>query len=99
MQTINGTGGLCMTCNNAPDCYYHARRGPALFCELFDGRALPAERIPSEKATRPADSLAARRVTEEEAPKYTGLCMNCEKREVCDTARTEGGIWHCEEYE
>ena len=99
MQTINGTGGLCMTCNNAPTCFHRARRGPALFCELFDGRALPPERIPSEKATPPADSSAARRAAEEEAPKYTGLCMNCEHRRTCTHPKPEGGVWHCEDYE
>ena len=43
MRAINGTGGLCMTCNNVPACYYHARRGPALFCELFDDYTPPIE--------------------------------------------------------
>ena len=99
MQTINGTGGLCMTCNNAPSCYYHARRGPALFCELFDGSTPPAERIISARAMPPADSSAARRAADEEAPKYAGLCVNCDHRQTCAHPRPEGGVWHCEDYE
>lgn len=99
MQAINGSGGLCMTCNNAPTCFHRARRGPALFCELFDGYALPAERITSERATPPADSSAARRAAAEESTKYTGLCMNCRHRATCMHPRPTGGVWHCEDYE
>jgi hypothetical protein len=43
MQLINGTGGLCATCNNAETCFYRATRGPALLCELFDNFVAPAE--------------------------------------------------------
>ena len=98
MQEVNGSGGLCMTCNNAPDCYYRARRGPALFCELFDGYALPAERKISVKAPAPADSSAPRRAAAEETAKYTGLCVNCENRRTCALPKPAGGVWHCEEY-
>ena len=96
---INGTGGLCSTCNNAPNCFHRARRGPALFCELFDGYAPPAERAQSEQAPRSADSSSARRATDEESPKYTGLCVNCDHRQTCTHPKPEGGVWHCEDYE
>jgi len=99
MQAINASGGLCMTCNNAPTCFHRARRGPALFCELFDGYAPPAGRITSERAAPPADSSAARRAAEEEVSKYAGLCMNCEHRRTCTHPKPEGGVWHCENYE
>jgi hypothetical protein len=99
MQTINGPGGLCMTCNNAPSCYYRARRGPALFCELFDGYAPPAERITSERAAPPVASSPALRAAEQEASKYTGLCVNCRHRATCLHPRPTGGVWHCEDYE
>ncbi len=99
MQTINGTGGLCMTCNNAPTCFHRARRGPALFCELFDGHAPSGERITGDKATPPADSSSALRAAEEESDKYSGLCMNCRHRTTCTHPRPTGGVWHCEDYE
>ena len=99
MQTINGTGGLCMTCNNVPGCYHHARRGPALFCELFDGYAPPGERIISARAMPPAKPSVARHATEEKASKYTGLCVNCDHRQTCTHQKPEGGVWHCEDYE
>ncbi len=27
-----------------------------------------------------------------------GLCANCAKRETCLLPKSEGGVWHCEEY-
>jgi len=35
---------------------------------------------------------------EAEPEVYKGLCVNCENRETCRLAKSEGGIWHCEEY-
>jgi hypothetical protein len=97
---INGTGGLCSTCNNAPHCYYRARRGPALFCELFDNYVPPVARTSRVQVPSSADSSTALRAAEEEeAPKYTGLCMNCRHRATCGHPRLTGGVWHCEDYE
>jgi hypothetical protein len=90
--------GLCSTCNNAPGCYYRARRGPALFCELFDGYAPPAELFSSERAARPADLSMPHRAAAEVTPRHAGLCMNCEHRHTCTYPKPEGGIWHCEDY-
>jgi len=99
MPAVEENFGLCSTCNNAAGCYYRARRGPALFCELFDGYAPPAERITSERASPPTDSSSARRAAEEEVFKYSGLCVNCEHRRTCTHPKPEGGVWHCENYD
>lgn len=29
---------------------------------------------------------------------YKGLCMNCANRHECLLPKSEGGVWHCEEY-
>mgnify|MGYP003573204554 CR=1 FL=1 len=89
MQTINGTGGLCMTCNNSATCYHYARRGPALFCEMFDNYVATKA---AASATLPETPP---QLTDE---KYAGLCMNCDHRMECRNAKTETGIWHCENY-
>jgi hypothetical protein len=92
MVEINGTGGLCMTCNNQPTCYYHARRGPALFCELFDN-FVPSEgvrRFPDEELPEPSQALNK---------DYAGLCMNCDHRTECMHPKPESGVWHCEDYD
>jgi len=88
--------GLCFTCNNSPSCLYRARRGPALFCELFDDY-LPQGGNGSRvaKAANPGTAL---RAAEEDLSKYAGLCMNCEHRCSCAHPKPAGGVWHCEDY-
>jgi len=84
--------GLCLTCNNAPGCYYRARRGPALFCELFDDfvdLAAPRGGFGAAPVTTPAKP----------APARAGLCGNCEHQQTCTHPRPEAGVWHCEDYE
>ena len=90
MLTINETEGLCMTCNNTPSCYFHASRGPALFCELFDNY-VPPEKTLSAKSSEPPHQHADM--------KFAGLCMNCDHRMDCNHSRPESGVWHCEDYE
>jgi hypothetical protein len=98
MQVTDGSGGLCLTCNNAPTCYYRATRGPALFCELFDNY-LPPPELGGGKPVPRTDASTALRAAEEEAGKFTGLCMNCGHRATCQHPRPVGGVWHCEDYE
>ena len=33
-----------------------------------------------------------------DAREYEGLCVNCANRETCLFPKSEGGVWHCEEY-
>jgi len=95
----NGSGGLCLTCNNAPECFHRARRGPALFCELFDDYVpLDVSAASGQRRVSATPPPSADRA-EAEAVKYTGLCMNCAHRETCGEPRTTGGVWHCENYE
>jgi hypothetical protein len=32
------------------------------------------------------------------ATEYKGLCANCVHRDSCLLPKSEGGVWHCEEY-
>jgi hypothetical protein len=98
MQEHNGAGGLCMTCNNVPTCFHHARRGPALFCELFDDYLPPVDELGGADPASPARSSVALHASAQDDPKYTGLCVNCEHRTTCAHPRPTGGVWHCEDY-
>ena len=98
MLELNGSGGLCMTCNNAPTCFYRATRGPALFCELFDDYVPQARELGGADPTSPARSAVALQAPAQEDAKYTGLCVNCEHRTTCAHPRPTGGVWHCEDY-
>ena len=96
MAEINGTGGLCMTCNNQPTCYYHASRGPALFCDLFDNYVPSAVRTFHEVPSSLDDSPAPPQPVE---GTFVGLCMNCDHRLKCMHPKPASGVWHCEDYE
>ena len=98
MLQIEESQGLCLTCNNAPSCFYHQSRGPALFCELFDNYAPLAFQTDVAMAPPAATPSVTDRAAEGEAAEYTGLCMNCENRRVCKHPKPEGGVWHCENY-
>ena len=39
-----------------------------------------------------------RSMPEEEKEIFKGLCMNCANRYNCLLPKSEGGVWHCEEY-
>ncbi len=95
---IEESQGLCSTCNNAPSCFYHDSRGPALFCELFDNYASPNVETRAVAASLSAVPSSAHRPAKGGGAEDTGLCMNCENRLACGHLKPEGGIWHCEDY-
>lgn len=99
MQLTNGTSGLCITCNNRPTCFHHARRGPAICCELFDDYLAPQARDTGlRRHAQPVMSTAAG-AKDAGDDAYQGLCMNCEHRSTCGNRQALGGVWHCESYE
>jgi hypothetical protein len=90
--------GLCLTCNKAATCLQRESKAPVLYCEMFvgivhssagmSGFDLEKENIVAADAGQP----------DETSIKYTGLCVNCEKRTSCTRIEANGGVWHCEEY-
>ena len=98
MQEFNGSGGLCLTCNNAPSCFHRARRGPALCCELFDDYVPAGLRARDDRLASSADSSITSTAQVQEEAEYAGLCTNCENRRTCALPKPAGGVWHCEEY-
>ena len=84
--------GLCVTCNNAENCVYRKRRGrDAIYCETFDGYALPNGKGVARIVVMMQDTV--------ESTEFKGLCVNCAHRDDCKLPRPAGGVWHCEEYE
>lgn len=87
--------GLCVTCNNLGSCEYRKRRGrDAICCELYDGFA-----VPTADRTAKATSVVSDATSTPDSIEFTGLCVNCHHRHDCELSKTQGGIWHCEEYE
>jgi hypothetical protein len=97
--------GICVTCNNRPEClsYQNSLRAdrPIWNCEEFD------DFVPGMKS----DSVNKKKKNSfnkpDKNPDYKndiipgrtmGLCMNCGNRKTCMLPSPAGGIWHCEEY-
>ena len=86
--------GLCMTCNNAPDCMFKQFPDkPVLYCEEFEIDSPPLVET-AEQSMPTTYSFDA----EKESLKSMGLCCNCENLKTCGFPKPEGGVWHCEEY-
>ena len=91
--------GLCMRCNNAPDCVYRSQRGfDAIYCEMYDCYPMtvvssdgPDDTEPIITSVKPVSQIMTQ-------PLGIGLCSNCDNFENCLLPRPEEGVWHCEEY-
>jgi len=59
------------------------------YCEEFEAASV-ADRLPEPpRAPEPVAS----------GNHLQGLCCNCLNRETCQLASSDGGVWHCEEYQ
>lgn len=82
---------LCSTCNYGSTCVRRQHHGkPVWQCEEFD------DFQPAPKRTVVRTAAAKRKAKPSKL--YLGLCSNCENNEICVIPKTEGGVWHCEEY-
>ena len=87
------TLSLCSTCKHAQQCTLKCKgEKPVFYCEEFDFDRPIAMNIvnPFQVHPRPAKTNGK--------TQYVGLCSDCEDRHECGSAKTEGGIWHCQEY-
>ena len=90
--------GLCTTCIHASICGLGKNSdSPVIYCEEFEYRFPPMSMKAEITANTP--KKARDKLTEERTDhSYKGLCINCENRETCTFPKSEGGVWHCEEY-
>jgi hypothetical protein len=86
--------GICSNCIHARTCRYalNAAR-PVHFCDIYEVNGKEVQDAPVETPRRRTRSDG---VT---AGRFRGLCVDCEKRHQCDRARTESGVWRCEDYQ
>ena len=79
---------ICTTCNDGNVCRIPVVSVSGVWhCEQFDNHT------PS-----PAGSRAVTVVTAGSDTGNYGLYGERYRRETCNNSKTEGGIWHCEEY-
>jgi hypothetical protein len=88
--------GLCSGCKNAPGCVFPREPGkPLLECAEFEGFPSAPSSFPKANVP-PVDSPKG---SAREKVKLKGLCKDCENRRTCTFPKSEGGVWHCEEYQ
>jgi hypothetical protein len=90
--------GLCLTCNKAVTCVQRESKAPVLYCEMFVGTVHSSAGMSGLDLDKEITVAADAEKPEETSIKYTGLCVNCEKRTGCARIEANGGVWHCEEY-
>ena len=92
--------GLCLFCKFSDDCMFPRDPDrPVFHCEEFDDGIIESDAV-KNKAVQ--ESAVQKHSMSKESPGPTsrlpGLCSNCELRETCQFPKSEGGVWHCEEY-
>lgn len=89
-----GYAGLCSTCRFAEECKPTTGAGSAVnFCEEFQ-----VEHTPVRRSTGISSGSLDKPRLEGVAGQYKGLCIDCRNNTTCTFPKTEGGVWHCEEY-
>jgi hypothetical protein len=90
---ISENSGLCVTCDNAPDCMYVGdAEHPVMQCEQFSQHGgAPAARPTLENIAETLDEDAERFLA-------IGLCAKCANRTTCTLPRPPGGVWQCDAY-
>lgn len=78
---------LCVSCVHAADCIYRTKGKAVHHCDEYEGIAGFESRI-----------MVQPEPVHENPEMLQGLCLNCKHKENC-TLKTQGGVWHCEEYE
>lgn len=95
---MSGTtyNGLCSTCKHASTCTFPVNpRRPSFFCEEFEIEMVTPAKMPIDDTSRLTDSYIAE---VEGLSESIGLCGDCENNRTCTLQKSEGGVWHCEEY-
>ncbi len=96
MSEKTSFGGLCVGCQNGPDCTFPREPGrPVWQCEEFTDGPRDPHRTSLEGTAPARTGLTA---DEGAGETWAGLCRNCDNRKACSFPRPDGGVWHCDEY-
>ncbi len=97
-KMVAANSGLCLACNKAVTCIQRESKTPVLYCEMFVGIVHSSAGMSGLDLDKEITVAADAEKPDEASIKYTGLCVNCEKRTGCARIEANGGVWHCEEY-
>jgi hypothetical protein len=93
---VKNENSICETCNNKENCSHVAViNGPVVCCEEFDDYT-PKPDFPAavSEPLFQETHMSGKGYSED----VKGLCIDCDNSRSCRTARSSGGVWHCEEY-
>lgn len=89
--------GICSTCNNAETCKFPRDPDKAVFfCEEFEIEKLHPIKTTREERPQTAELYVAE---VKDSTRFIGLCSDCGNCQTCVFPKSEGGVWHCEEYQ
>lgn len=89
--------GICSVCKDEAKCTYPKKsKRPILQCDEFE----PHKSLPEKKRSKSINvkNRSQDKFVSKETASYKGLCINCENRETCTFPKSDGGVWHCDEY-
>lgn len=89
--------GLCAVCALSESCTFpRSQEKPVRECEEFEG----ADMDPAEKFIRARQSELKKEAmqSDQRSSNLKGLCKTCASSATCTFPRSEGGVWHCEEF-
>jgi hypothetical protein len=93
--------GICQRCINATWCTFpRDSRRPVQSCEEFCEPTGAVTRTEQERREEPHGAARGGEKPEAAtAATLMGLCRDCIHSDLCQFAKPEGGVWHCEEFE
>ncbi len=81
--------GLCAYCERKFSCALSGDFGLVYDCEDYE----------AGEGEVPVITFSALRLSEDkEEDELSGLCHNCQRRDICQLKNINGGVWHCVEF-
>ena len=94
---MNEHRGLCLSCQNTLTCTFLKNSHDAVLqCDEFDGSDSILQK--PDRSFHKSMTGSKSNPENKDLNGAKGLCSICEDRETCTYPKSEGGVWHCEEY-
>ncbi|MFH0801522.1 MAG: hypothetical protein V2A78_03925 [bacterium] len=98
-QSGGKSAGLCSACINEAGCTYgNTEERQVIQCEQFELSMPSRQKITENEIWRVVKSMVKPSERAETDTHVWGLCKNCGDFPNCTYPRSEGGVWHCEDY-
>lgn len=93
------SAGLCSACINEAGCTYgNTEERRVIQCEQFELSMPYRQKTAENEIWQIVKSMVKPSASAETDAHVWGLCKNCGEFPNCTYPRSEGGVWHCEDY-